>query len=106
MAKEIKPSEISRQLDYDIGAATDFAAELLEDVNDHNVSGALTALNVEDYDLACDFIKLEKDQAKAGSLTTELSRRRDALLERLEKAQEEYDAEDAEEKDDDEGDED
>lgn len=85
--KQIKPSDVSVQVDFEIGAATDFAADLLEDVNDHNVAGALRALNAEDYDLACDFIRLERDQAKAGSLTSELSRRREELLERLEEAE-------------------
>ncbi len=93
MTKKIKPSQVSAQIEHDIGAATDFAADLLEDVNDHNMASALRSVNVGEHDLACDFIRLEKDQEEAGSLTAALSRRRDELLERLKKAEDEWEEE-------------
>lgn len=85
MPKKIKPSQISMQVDWEIGAATEFAADLLEDVNDHNMA-ALRCVNVDQYDIACEFIELERDQNEAGSLTTELRARRDALLHKLREA--------------------
>jgi hypothetical protein len=86
MANKIKPSQISAQVGYDIAAAADFAADLLEDVNDHNMAAALRAVNAGEYDLACEIIQIEKEHLEAGHLTTELRERRDALLDRLRQA--------------------
>jgi hypothetical protein len=86
MAK-IKPSDVSSQVDYDIGEAVDFCAQLLEDVNEHNGAYALAALNAGAYDLACEFIKLAEEQDEAGELTKELRSKREMLLEKLEKAE-------------------
>lgn len=86
MAKKIKPSDVSVQVDFDIGEATDFAADLLEDVNAHNIAAVLRALNVDEYDLACEFIKIDKEHRAEGHLTTELNQRRNELLDRLRKA--------------------
>jgi hypothetical protein len=86
-SKDITPSQVAMQLDWDIGAITDFCANVLEDANDHNVSLALRALNAEDYELAKEFIDLEAAHAEAGELTTELSQKRDELMGRLEEAE-------------------
>ena len=86
---KIKPEAVAAQLKWDIGEATEFCADLLEDSNDHNIAAALRALNAEEYEIAKDFITLEQDQAKAGELTPELNERRTELLERLEEALEE-----------------
>jgi hypothetical protein len=93
MPKKIKPSDISVQVDYDIDAAMDFCAEVLEDLNAHNISYVLDAINRGAYDIAKDLIDLERDQAEAGSLTTELRDRREAILVRLD----DFDPEDDEE---------
>jgi hypothetical protein len=87
MPKKIEPQAVATQLKWDIGAATDFAANLLEDVNDHNIASALRALNAERYDLAKAFIDLEKDHAEAGELTPELGELRKELLKELEEAE-------------------
>ncbi len=65
---------------------SDFAADALEDANDHNIAAALRAVNVQQYELACEFITLEKDHQEAGELTPELRDRREALLARLREA--------------------
>ncbi len=85
--KKIEPQDVAAQLKWDIGAATDFCAGVLEDVNDHNVSLALRALNAEDYELAKEFIDLEAAHAEAGELTPELSDRRKELMEKLDEAE-------------------
>ena len=85
--KKIDPSDVATQLKWDIGAVTDFCASVLEEVNDHNVSLALRALNAEDYDLAKEFIDLEAAHADAGELTPELSDRRKELMEKLDEAE-------------------
>jgi|SoiMethySBSTD1v2_1073268.scaffolds.fasta_scaffold6329913_2 hypothetical protein len=85
MAKT-KPSQIAKQLDYDINAAVDFAANLLEEVNNHNLAAVLGAVSVEQYDLACEFIKIEQAHREAGHLTTELYARRNELYKLLEQA--------------------
>jgi hypothetical protein len=87
MTKKIKPSDVAAQLKWDIGAITDFCANVLEDVNDHNISLALRALNAEDYELAKEFIDLESAHAEAGELTPELNERRQELMEKLEVAE-------------------
>ena len=87
MPKKITPSDVATILKWDIGDVTDFCADTLEDANDHNIAAALRALNAEEYDLAKDFIDLEKDQAEAGELTQELSERRKELLDKLAEAE-------------------
>ena len=86
MAKKIKPQDVSTQLHHDAVEITEFCADALEDANDHNVAAALRAVNVQRYDLACEFITLEKDHQEAGELTPELNDRRQALLARLREA--------------------
>lgn len=88
MPKKITPSEVATALKWDVGDITEFCADTLEDANDHNIAAALRSLNAEQYDLAKEFIDLEKDQAEAGELTPELNQRRTELLERLEEAEE------------------
>lgn len=83
MAKQIKPSQIAKQLEWDINGAVDFSADLLEDVNNHNLAAALRAVAAEQYELACEFIQFEKEHRAAGSLTSELYARRNDLLDRL-----------------------
>ena len=85
--KGITPSEVAAQEHHDIGELTDFCASVLEDANDHNIAAALRALNAEEYDLAKEFIDLEKDHAEAGELTPELNEKRTELLGRLEEAE-------------------
>jgi hypothetical protein len=85
----IKPEAVAAQKKYDIGALTEFAADMLEEANDHNIAAALRALNVEAYDLACDFINLEKEHNEAGELTPELNERRTELLAALATAEDE-----------------
>ena len=85
--KKIEPQHVAAQLKWDIGAITDFCANVLEDANDHNVSLALHALNAEDYELAKEFIDLEAAHAEAGELTPELSEQRRELMDRLDKAE-------------------
>lgn len=86
MSKQIKPSDVSAQVDFEIGDAIAFCADLLEDVNAHNVSYVLAAINAGEYDLACEFIKLEQAQDEAGELTKELRQTRDELIEKLDHA--------------------
>ena len=83
MAKKISPRDVATQMKWDLADIADFCADALEDANDHNLAAALRAINLEDYDLAIDFIKLEKEQARAGELTPHLSARRDELYDRL-----------------------
>ena len=92
MAGKIKPKQVAAQFKWDSVEIADFCADALEDANDHNVAGALWALNVQEYDLACEFLHLEKDQNEAGELTPELSDRRAALMERLREARKKADA--------------
>jgi len=56
----ITPSAVATMLKWDIGDITDFCAAALEEANDHNIAGALRALNVQEYGLASDFIALEE----------------------------------------------
>jgi hypothetical protein len=86
MPKKITPKEVAKQVDYNLGEAADFAADLLEYVNDHSLSAALRAVNADEYDLACEFIQLEKEQMAAGYQTEPLLMRRNALMVRLAKA--------------------
>ena len=86
MLKKIKPGDVSAQFKWDIGAIGDFCSDVLEDANDHNVSLALRAVNANEYDLACEFIQLEKEHRAEGHLTEKLSERRQALVARLRKA--------------------
>ena len=86
MAKKIKPQDVATQFGHDATEIADFCADVLEDANDHNIAAALRAVNVQQYELACDFITLEKDHQAAGELTPELNARRQELLERLRKA--------------------
>lgn len=86
MAKKIRPQDVALQLNYEPPAITDFCADVMEDANDHNLAAALRAVNAMQYDLACEFIQLEKDQEAAGELTTELRDRRYVLLDRLREA--------------------
>jgi hypothetical protein len=80
---DITPSQVGKQIKWDIGLATEFAADLLEDVNDHNLAAALRAVSEEEYDIACEFLQIEKEQRAAGHLTTELRAKRNALYDRL-----------------------
>ena len=93
MTKKIEPSAVSAQVDYDIGEAIDFCSKVLEDVNAHNVSYVLDAINAGAYDIAKELIDLERDQEEAGELTKDLRERREVLLDRLDK----FDPEDDEE---------
>lgn len=86
MAKKIKPQDVAKQFDWDSTDIAEFAADMMEDANDHNLAAALRAVNFQQYDLACEFIQLEKDHQEAGELTTELRDRRHALLDRLREA--------------------
>jgi len=99
MPGKIKPSDVSRQVDYNIDEAIEFSADLLEDVNAHNVSYVLASINVGAYDLAKEFIDLEKDQEEAGELTKDLRERREELLDKLDSF--DADAEEEHEHDDD-----
>jgi hypothetical protein len=83
VANKIKPSDVGKQIKWDLGEAVDFSADLLEDVNHHNLAAALRALNEEEYDIACEFIQIEKEHRAAGHLTTELMNKRNALYDRL-----------------------
>lgn len=78
----LRPSSIAMALDYDFGAIRDFAGEMLEAANDHDVALALWSINYGDPELACDFIKASAERDKAGYLTTELMDRRAELLKR------------------------
>ncbi len=86
MAKKIKPQQVALQLNHEPPAITEFAADMMEDANDHNLAAALRSINAMEYDLACEFIQLEKAQEEAGELTSELRDRRYALLDRLSEA--------------------
>lgn len=83
MPKKITPKEVAAQFKWAINDLTEFCALVLEEANDHNISLALTAINFQNYELACDFIRLEKDHAEAGELTPELNERRNELVHRL-----------------------
>lgn len=85
MARKLKPSDVASQLGHDINEITEFAADMLEDANDHNVAAALRALAAGAYDIACDFIKLEKEQDAAGELTQPIREQRELLMDRLDK---------------------
>lgn len=85
MAKEIEPKDVSAQLEFEIGDAIDFCSDVLEDVNAHNVAYVLAAINAGAYEIAKEFVELEKDQEEAGELTDDLRERREVLLERLDK---------------------
>jgi len=102
---KIKPSDVSRQFKHDPYETLKFCADLLEDINEHNLSGALSALNVNDHDLATEFIKLDKQQADAGELTGPLRHWRNELLDNLKKAEEEAEEEEEAEDDGEEGEE-
>lgn len=93
MPKKLQPSDVSVMVDFDIGAAMDFCSKVMEDVNAHNVSYVLDAINAGAYDIAKDLIDLERDQEEEGSLTQELRERREVLLDRLDN----FDSEDDEE---------
>lgn len=79
----IKPSDVGRQIKWDLIEATAFSADLLEDVNHHNLAAALRAVNEEEFDLACEFIQIEKEHLAAGELTPDLKAKRDVLYARL-----------------------
>ena len=83
----IEPQDVATQLQWDVGAITDFCANVLEEANDHNISLALRALNAEDYELAKEFIDLEAAHAEAGELTPELDEKRKELMEKLDEAE-------------------
>lgn len=85
--QKIEPTDVAAQLQWDIGEATEFCANVLEEVNDHNISLALRALNAEAYDLAKEFIDLEEEHAEAGELTSELRDKRNELMDKLEEAE-------------------
>lgn len=86
MPKKIKPQDVALQFDWDSTEISDFCADALEDANDHNLAAALRAVNFEQYDLACEFIQMEKEQQAAGGLTPDLNERRGILLRRLREA--------------------
>lgn len=87
MSKKITPQDVAKQLHWEIDQIADFSAEMFEDANDHNLAAALRAMNVMGFDLACEFIHLEKDHIEAGHLTEELRKRRDQLMDRLKELQ-------------------
>ena len=97
MPRKIKPSEISAQVDFNIDGAIDFCADVLEDVNAHNISYVLDAIGRGAYDIAKELIDLEKDQEEAGELTKDLRERREEILVRLD----DFDPEDPEHEHDD-----
>lgn len=85
MSKKIEPSDVSKQFKWDIGDVMNFCADALEDVNEHNMSAVLRCVYYGAYDIAIEYLKLNKDQDEAGELTRELSDRRRELSEKLEK---------------------
>lgn len=87
MPKKIEPKDVAAQEKWDIGELTDFCANVLEDANDHNIAGALRALNAGGYELAKEFIDLESAHAEAGELTPELNEKRRELMERLDETE-------------------
>lgn len=80
----IKPSKVAEQINYETVTATDFAADLLEEVNEHNISAALRALLLGNYQLACDFIMLQRELDMAGGMTPKLKALSEALFGHLE----------------------
>lgn len=86
MSRKITPKQVGTQFEWDETVIAEFCADAMEEANDHNLAAVLRAVNIQEYDLACEFIQLEKDQNEAGELTPELSNRRTALLERLREA--------------------
>jgi hypothetical protein len=67
----------------DIDEARKFAYKLLQDVNDHSLALALLAIGLGKYDLACEWIQLEKAHQEAGELTPALSKVQIRLLDKL-----------------------
>ena len=86
MPGTIKPSDVSAQVDFDINDATDFCADVLEDVNDHQISLALRSVNLGEFELAKSFIDLAAAHQKAGELTPILARIQKKLLEDFKRA--------------------
>lgn len=86
-------SEVSLAIDYDIGAAREYAGDLLEDVNDQWAAHALWSMNLEDVELACEFLHLEASVMESGELTPELREKSNELLDRFKEAQERADEE-------------
>jgi hypothetical protein len=81
--KQITPSQVAMQFDWDINQGMAFAADLLEDMNAHNLAAVLRALDLEQYDIAKEFIDIEKEHRAEGGLSPELMARREALYNRL-----------------------
>lgn len=84
--KQITPSQVAMQFDWDINQGRVFAADLLEDMNDHTLAAVLRALDLEQYDIAKEFIDIAKQQREEGGLSPELYQRRNALYEKLRQA--------------------
>lgn len=82
---KIAPSDVSAQVDFDIIAARRFCADLLEDVNDHWISLAISALSHGGTDIAIEAIKGWAEHQKAGHLTEELQEVRAKLLKKYRK---------------------
>lgn len=76
----IEPKDVAAQFKWDINKVTLFCADALEDANDHNIAAALRVLNSGQYDLACEFIKLEMEHQAAGEMTDELRAAQRALV--------------------------
>ena len=60
MARKTKPSTVASQLDWSWETIMQWSADLMEDANFHNISGALEALAYEDYDEAV--VEIIKDE--------------------------------------------
>jgi hypothetical protein len=78
----IKPSNVAAQYKWDLGYITEFAAQMFEDANDHEMAYALWALAAGDVGLACEFLKLSAAVDKAGELTPELREKMNRLMDR------------------------
>jgi hypothetical protein len=74
---------IARQADYDIAFIRDFVARIFEEVNDRQLAGAIMAAAEGDMDLACDFLRLDKEIESAGELSPALRPESDRLWIRL-----------------------
>lgn len=83
--KERLVKEIASAEEYGIAEIRDLAAELFEEINDHQLAGAMWAMSWGDYGLAKDFIDLEAKVTKARELTPELRKVADRLWDRLNK---------------------
>lgn len=79
----ITPSKVTSQYKWSIDHARAFAADMLEDVNDHALALAIWSVMAGDSQLACDFIQHGRRIEEARGLTPELSKEDRILLERF-----------------------